>query len=262
MTEAEPIELPDDAREVWAGMGLSAPDEGNRAKKHRLTLALKHLIDRGALLEVDDPGRPIGDELDALTAQLEALGQQISTLPTLEPKGGMATAGGDDAVLAERSGFSGRSNALAPPMTISVEGEITKAFATWTAAYEGPPGCVHGGYVAAAFDDLLGCAQMASGIAGFTGTLTVRMVSPTPLFERIDYEAGVDRVEGRKIWCWGTAKAGDHLLAEATCLFISPKVGVQEHLPLLRERGEQGDDVLAKQMEASGFQAPEDGSAP
>ncbi|OWY59481.1 hypothetical protein B7486_74345, partial [cyanobacterium TDX16] len=132
MTDAEPIELPDDAREVWAGMGLSAPDEGNRAKKHRLTLALKRLIDRGALLEVDDPGRPIGDELDAVTQELEALGDRLAALPTLEPKGGMATAGGDDAVLAERSGFSGRSNALAPPMTISVEGDITKAFATWT----------------------------------------------------------------------------------------------------------------------------------
>jgi len=255
--DAEPIPLPDDAREVWAGMGLSAPDEGNRAKKHRLTLALKRLIDRGALLEVDDPGRPIGDELDALAAELEALGDQISTLPTLEPKGGMATSGGDDAVLAERSGFSGRSNALAPPMTISVEGEITKAFATWTAAYEGPPGCVHGGYVAAAFDDLLGCAQMASGIAGFTGTLTVKMVSPTPLFERIDYEAGVEKVEGRKIFCWGTAKTGGHLLAEATCLFISPKVGVREHLPLLRERGgHDGDEVMRKQMESTGFEAP------
>lgn len=256
--DAEPIQLPDDAREVWAGMGLSAPDEGDRARKHRLTVALKRLIDRGVLLDVDDPGGPIGDELDAITAELATLGERLAELPSLERKGGMATAGGDDAVLAERSGFSGRSNALAPPMTIWVEGEVTKAHATWSAAYEGPPGCVHGGYVAAAFDDLLGCAQMASGIAGFTGTLTVKMVAPSPLHERIDYEAGVEKVEGRKIWCWGTAKAGDTLLAEATCLFISPRVGVQEHLPLLRDRAGETDHeaMMRHQADAAGYQTP------
>jgi acyl-coenzyme A thioesterase PaaI-like protein len=257
VSEPELHPLPDDAREVWAGMGVSAADEGNRARKHQLTVAIKHLIDRAALIDVDHADRPIADELDALIAQVTEAGEAAATLPSLEARGGMAVSGGDDAVLAERSGFSGHSNPLAPPMTITVDGEITKASATWTAAYEGPPGCVHGGYVAAAFDDLLGCAQMASGNAGFTGTLTVRMVSPTPLFEQIDYEAGVEKVEGRKIWCWGTAKAGEQLLAEATCLFISPKAGIQEHLPLLRDRaGHDTDDVLRQQMGAAGYEAP------
>ena len=45
--------------------------------------------------------------------------------------------------------------------------EITRGHAVWTDAYEGPTHCLHGGFVAAAFDDLLGCAQMASGYAGF-----------------------------------------------------------------------------------------------
>ena len=98
--------------------------------------------------------------------------------------------------------------------------------------------------------------QMASGIAGFTGTLTVKMVSPTPLFERIDYEAGVEKVEGRKILCWGTAKAGDTLLAEASCLFISPRVGVRDHLPLLREQGADAAEMLERQMGAAGHETP------
>jgi hypothetical protein len=72
---------------------------------------------------------------------------------------------------------------------------------------------------------------MASGIAGFTGTLTVKMIKPTPLYRRIDYAAGVDRVEGRKIWCWGTAHDGDKLLAEATCVFISPSGGPASRPP-------------------------------
>ena len=103
---------------------------------------------------------------------------------------------------------------------------VFKLRAVWTDAYEGPPGCLHGGFVAAAFDDLMGVAQMASGNAGFTGTLTVRMRRPTPLHERIDYEAGVEKAEGRKITVWGKSWAGDTLLADATILFIAPKGGV------------------------------------
>ena len=38
--------------------------------------------------------------------------------------------------------------------------------ATFGAAYEGPPGCVHGGYVAAAFDEVLGSTQSLSGSPG------------------------------------------------------------------------------------------------
>ena len=53
----------------------------------------------------------------------------------------------------------------------------------FNAAYEGPPGNVHGGMVAAAFDEVLGMAQSLSGNAGFTGTLTIRYRSPTPLYE-------------------------------------------------------------------------------
>jgi hypothetical protein len=49
------------------------------------------------------------------------------------------------------------------------------------------------------------------------------MHRPTPLHRRIDYVAGVDRVEGRKIFVWGRAQLGDVLLAEAQILFVEPR---------------------------------------
>jgi len=79
--------------------------------------------------------------------------------------------------------------------------------------------------VAAAFDDLMGFAQMASGKAGYTGTLTVKMLRPTPLYKRIDYEARFDRMDGRKIWVTAGSWCGDEQLAEAEILFIAPKHG-------------------------------------
>jgi acyl-coenzyme A thioesterase PaaI-like protein len=214
--------LPEDAREIW--VAKPARDAGARLRKHDLVRQVKRIVEATALLDLDgsDDASLVG-----LITEAAGLADALDSHPSLRRQGGLSMAGGDDGVLVERSGISGRSNPLAPPMFIDMsDPDITRAHAVWTDAYEGPPHSLHGGFVAAAFDDLLGCAQMASGYAGFTGTLTVKMIRPTPLNRRIDYEAGVTDVEGRKIRCWGTAKDGDELLAEADCLFIRPKSGL------------------------------------
>ena len=115
-------------------------------------------------------------------------------------------------------------------------------WAEYAHQYEGPPGCVHGGFVAAAFDDLLGAAQTLSGIAGFTGTLTIRMIRPTPLLRRIDYEGGVARVEGRKIFAWGRARHGTDLVAEAEGVFVSPRGGDDDERIAVIRAGMPGAD--------------------
>ena len=47
--------------------------------------------------------------------------------------------------------------------------------------YEGPPGAVHGGLVAAYLDEILGAAALrATGRPSVTGELTVRDVKPVP----------------------------------------------------------------------------------
>jgi hypothetical protein len=218
--------LPDDARELW--ILKSSRARGARAQKHQLVEETKKVVERVALLDTERVGEDVFAELIDAAAGLADL---LDRPPSLREKGGLSASGDDDSILTERSGISGRSNPLAPPIEFVLDGEITRGHATWGAAYEGPQDCLHGGFVAAVFDDLLGCAQMASGIAGFTGTLTVKMVKPTPLYRRIDYAAGVDRTEGRKIWCWGTAHDGDKLLAEAQCVFIAPAGGPASRPP-------------------------------
>ena len=183
--------------------------------KHRLTAETKRLVNLVALLDVAE----LDDAtVDTLTKAVADAADAVAEHPGLP---GLAGEGANGA-LDERSPFSGRSNPLAPPMTI-VPGEVTTATATWTDEYEGPKDTLHGGFVAAAFDDLLGVAQMASGTAGFTGTLTVKMRKPTPLNTLIEYEAGVTEQRGRKIVCWGKARANGELVAEAECLFVTPK---------------------------------------
>jgi acyl-coenzyme A thioesterase PaaI-like protein len=216
----EALVLPDDARTVWAR--ADPPETEKRAWKHRLVHQTKLIVEAVALLDLELTDAA---ELEDLVAEAIALADNVAARPSLQALGGLALVGGDDSALLERSPFSGRSNPLAPPLHLQAEDDLTRGWAVWTEPYEGPPNTLHGGFVAAAFDDLMGFAQAASGTAGYTGTLMVRMHRPTPLLQRIDYEAGVDRVEGRKIFVWGTAKLGDVLLAESQILFIEPRHG-------------------------------------
>jgi hypothetical protein len=213
--------LQPDPREMYAFMDPA--EDLARARKHELVREVKRLIDLTAHIDVERADR---DELAQLADDAAALADRLEPLPSLLEVGGMAAQQGPQGALLERSGISGRSNPLAPPMQWHPDGDILRGWANYSPAYEGPIGNVHGGFVAAAFDDLMGMAQLSAGIAGYTGTLTVKMLRPTPLNRRIDYEAGVDRVEGRKIYVWAKSRDADTLLAEAEIVFIAPKAGM------------------------------------
>jgi len=217
-------ELPPEAMTSWALSPVQA--DARRSAKHSLVEEVRRLINAVTMLDVNGVvgAGPVTD----LATSVSSLVSSVGALPRLA--GGPADAGGDDARLLERSGIVGASNPLAAPVHIWLDGDRVVGWAVYPHQYEGPPGCVHGGFVAAAFDDLLGAAQTLSGTAGFTGTLTVRMVRPTPLLQRIDYEGGVTSVEGRKIFTWGRASHDGELVAEAEGVFITPKRGISEIL--------------------------------
>jgi acyl-coenzyme A thioesterase PaaI-like protein len=214
------VSLPPDARSTY--VAFDPPENERRAGKHRLVREVKRVIELVAHLDSAAADPPA---VDAATEQVRALAEALAVLPNLHATGGLGSQSGPQGALLERSGVSGRSNPLAPPVQWTVTDEGTRGAAVYSPAYEGPMGHVHGGFVAAAFDDLMGAAQVASGKAGYTGTLTVRMVRPTPLQRRIDYEAHVERVEGRKIWVRATSSCEGSLLAEAAIVFIAPRDG-------------------------------------
>ncbi len=198
-----------------------------RLRKHALAAQLRAMTADVLLLDVEGAGEEDLGLAERALANARAL---LAGLPDVRAAGGVYGNRGD-ASLFERSPLSGRSNALAAPLSIRFAGDLTFGHATYGEAYEGPPGSVHGGYVVAAFDDLLGVAQAASGTAGFTGTLSVKLVARTPLHERIDYEAGVTTRDGRKVTTWGRSLLGGELLAEATGIFISPRTGLELPAP-------------------------------
>jgi len=154
-----------------------------------------------------------------------------------------ANAGGDPHASFEHSPFTGRANPLSPPITLQEIDGLVHARAVFGAAYEGPPGCVHGGYVAAAFDEVLGATQSLSGAPGMTGTLTVKYRSPTPLHEPLHFIGRLARVEGRKIFTDGTVFAGERLCAEAEGIFIS--IDPTKFRALMEQRSEAEQERLA-----------------
>lgn len=212
--------LPPDARTTYDP--TDPAEDAPLARKHRLVRETKRLIELVAHLDADEAAP---SAIDGLGDAVATVADELEPLPSLHAFGGLALTPNHQSALLERSGISGRCNPLAAPVQWEVDGEILRGWATYSPAYEGPVGHVHGGFVAAAFDDLMGCAQMASGIAGYTGTLTVKMLRPTPLNRRIDYAAGVDRVEGRKIFVWGTSECDGERLGECQIVFIVPRAG-------------------------------------
>jgi acyl-coenzyme A thioesterase PaaI-like protein len=129
----------------------------------------------------------------------------------------------------------GRANPLAPPLNLWFSEDAVHGSTVFEAAYEGPPGCVHGGYIAAAFDEVLGSAQSLGGKPGMTGRLTVHYRSPTPLRTDVRFEGRVVDVSGRKTLTRGTLHDGDRLCAEAEGLFIAIDLAKMAELRAARE---------------------------
>ena len=188
---------------------------------------------RGLITGVVATEAPI-DALEALADDLEQVaGRWLATHPPRTSYSwGEAAPGGDVHAFFDDSPLIGQANPIAPPLELGAEeveggGPATTVVgrATFGQQYEGPPGHVHGGFVAAAFDEVLGMAQSLTGRPGMTGTLTIRYRSPTPLRTELSFRGWVERVEGRKIFTSGTLHAGDRLCAEAEAVFITVDFG-------------------------------------
>ena len=134
---------------------------------------------------------------------------------------------------------TGRSNPLAPPLKFVRESDHVWAELTFRSGHEGAPGCVHGGWIAAAFDEVLGVTFTLAMKLAMTGRLTVRYRKPVPIDTPLRFEGRVARVSGRKVFAHAHLHAGDTLLAEAEGLFIG--IELERFADFARTRNQGGD---------------------
>jgi acyl-coenzyme A thioesterase PaaI-like protein len=126
--------------------------------------------------------------------------------------------------LAERMPFDvviGRCSPLALPLSLEFDPPFARARGTFTSPYEGPPGCIHGGVIAASFDIALSAAAVIAGAAGPTVSLGLRYRRPTLLREEVVFEAEVERREGARTHTVGRLLQRGEVTVEAQAVFAA-----------------------------------------
>lgn len=203
-----------------AAPGLPDSPDFATPERARLAEAVRGLIDAVMTTDGDDPSvlLEVADEAERLAAKL---GARKDGVPGYKPRSHgdylpRSPVVGDASPLAPRIDWDESDNALDGKPGIEAHG-------SFGAPYEGPPGYVHGGMIALAFDEVLGIVNIAGGHPGMTARLTIHYRKPTPLFHELHFRAALDRVEGRRIMSRAELWDGDTLTAEAKGLFVQPR---------------------------------------
>jgi acyl-coenzyme A thioesterase PaaI-like protein len=206
-----------------AGPGLPDSPAYATVERAQFAAALRELIDVSMSVEDVDAGllREAAERIGELTSRIgrgrnEGAGYQPRNHGDYLP----------------RSPIVGEASPLSPRLdweVVEVDGRVAvEGRGTFGAAYEGPPSFVHGGWIACAFDEMLGIANIASGHPGMTARLTIQYRRPTPLFHELRIRAWVDRVEGRRIMSRAEIWDGDTMTAEAEGIFVQPRPELAE----------------------------------
>ena len=206
--------------------------------------------DSGSSDGVRAAGLRLADEVRALMADLHRLEATAAGLGAAVGHVGAARAaiagpvrrrwyevdadGVDDAVRArlsrehgDNSLYRGGRNPLAPPMTVSqgtapdgtplVVGEVHVG-----RGREGPPGRLHGGFLAGLFDDVMsGVPRLVDAGPAVTARLSIRYRRATPIDTDLRFEAWVERRSGRRLVVRARCLADGEVTAEAEALFVS-----------------------------------------
>ncbi|MEB3983136.1 PaaI family thioesterase [Mycobacterium sp. 663a-19] len=121
-----------------------------------------------------------------------------------------------------------RGNILTIPMSARKgdDGRI-HGWARFARFHLGRNGAVHGGALGLLFDTVLGLTSVVAtgGRRQRTAYLKIDYRHIVPIEKELQIDAGVDRVQGRKIFVSGRLSDGDTLLTEADALFVRLKPG-------------------------------------
>lgn len=202
---------------------MTAPDDDadSRAVYEPLAESIRRLIDVGIRTEAD------ATVVANVRAKIEAAIDELSV--SLMPGSFGVQTAPDGAPRAWGNVLIGLRNPVAPPLTIrhDPDGTVHTEF-TLGAAYEGPPGHVHGGVCALILDHVLGATAHLPGKPAVTGTLTLRYLRGTPLGRPLRASAHVDRIEGAKTFAVGHIAGTDGVTVTAEGVFIHPKGGQRD----------------------------------
>ena len=160
-------------------------------------------------------------DMRAAVGALDRLGEQLST--RTRGRALRAPFDGPSRTRDQGADASWRVFATNPqvlPLDIHFDGDGATARTTADALYEGPPGIVHGGFLAHLLDTLLGTLVQAKGLRGHTASLELRYRAPTPLDQPLDLHARIVETRGRRTIAEGWIEHDGQRTVEATGTFV------------------------------------------
>ena len=161
-------------------------------------------------------------------ALLEAAARIEAALASLAPHPAPTFKAGFDSgdyihrpqIYADRAWITGYSNPISPLLKLSEDDGMITGNVLFDNSYVGAPGWVHGGAIAAVFDQALGFCLIAAGEPCVTAELSVRYLIPTPAHVPLRFTGRIESDHGREVVTRGECHHDDRLTATATVTFI------------------------------------------
>ncbi len=238
---AVPAPAPDSAADAQPVDRAARRTEELRLADHPDWLRLSEGIRRqiAACVELDaapERLRELADQATALAEELEASapGKRVALVES-----GWQGKGASMAYL-PFSPIMGTLNPASLGIEVHAEGDKAVAEICLGEIVEGGTGLVHGGVIAAIYDEVLAAANLLKKVGGPTAKLNIKYRKPTPLYDVLRFEGWVESIDGRKIQTRGRCLARDQVVTEAEALFIGFDLDPKASDWHLREEAESG----------------------
>ena len=185
--------------------------------RQRLASATRALNEKLVSTDIDpELAAALTEKIEGLAAELsQAL--QVTGLVDLAKRGQRGTI---DDVMGELVSVGGRSHPCSPELRWQEASNRITGTVKFSQAFEGPPGHVHGGWVAGVLDHLMGMTHVRTGHPGMTGGLSVRYLKPTPLNQVIEVSAQATELDDKRTEVKAEMRFGETTTATAEAIFV------------------------------------------
>ena len=185
--------------------------------RHRLAAATRALNEKLVSSDINpELAAALTQKIDALTAELSQA-QQVDGLIDMAKRGERGTI---DDVMGELVSVGGRSHPCSPELLWQEASNRITGTVRFSQAFEGPPGHVHGGWVAGVLDHIMGMTHVRTGHPGMTGGLSVRYLKPTPLNQVIEVSAEATELDDKRTEVKAAMRCRETTTATAEAIFV------------------------------------------
>ena len=185
--------------------------------RQRLASATRALNEKLVSTDIDpELAAVLTEKIEGLAAELRQA-QQVTGLVDMAKRGQRGTI---DDVMGELVSVGGRSHPCSPELRWQEASNRITGTVKFGQAFEGPPGHVHGGWVAGVLDHLMGMTHVRTGHPGMTGGLSVRYLKPTPLNQVIEVSAQATELDDKRTEVKAEMRFGETTTATAEAIFV------------------------------------------